>query len=110
MSWQSQFDARGPRWDGNAAAVAEEKRLQKLVEEQNRMNIPIKLSTCEPSVLEKLDQEMHALHEQERKLLQQLDQCSSAQEKVRIEDVIRLVRRAFGEVKSRYVQLRESRM
>jgi hypothetical protein len=44
MSWQSQFDARGPNWDGNAAAVKEEKRLQKLLEESRKKNV-------EPSIV-----------------------------------------------------------
>jgi|WetSurMetagenome_2_1015567.scaffolds.fasta_scaffold946821_1 hypothetical protein len=107
MSWQSQFDAKGPNWDGNAAAVNEEKRLQKLLEELRKKNVE---PSIDSSVLATLDREMEALNEKEKNLLHQLERCDSEQEKVRIENNILLVRKSFWEIKERYVTLRQSRI
>ena len=107
MSWQSKFDAKGPNWNGNAAAIKEEKRLQKLLEESNKRNVE---TSIDSSALVKLDREMEALHDKEKKLLHQLKQCDSEQEKVRIKSDILLVRESFLEIKGRYVKLRQSRI
>ena len=105
MSWQSTFDAKGPNWDGNAAAIEEEKRLQRLMEESKK-------NKGEPGIdqatLDDLNREMEALYKEEQKLLAHWDQCGNAQEKVRISNGIYLVRKQFAEIKERYVRLRQT--
>lgn len=110
MSWQSQFDGNGPTWHDQAAAVAEEKRLQEMLDESKEKNLPKKLGTCDPYALKELDLEMHALYQQEKQLLEELGRCISSPERVRIEGRISSVRNAFSEVKAKYVQLRESEL
>lgn len=105
MSWQSKFDAKGPNWIGNIAAIEEEKRLRKFMEElKNEKVEPI----TDPVILEKLDQEMKALHKEEQSLLHHLAQCESEQEKLRIHERIGFVRKLFFEIKERYVLLRQA--
>ena len=105
MSWQSRFDAKGPNWNGNAAVIAEEKRIRNFMEESKNGKVePI----IDPTVMEELDQKMTALYNEEQTLLHQLRQCEREQDKLHIRARIDLARKQFLEIKERYVQFRQA--
>ena len=100
MSWQSDFDAAGPKWEDHAAAMAEEKRLEKMMEEIKLRVAEQSNMTVDESVYDTLDQEMRKLHEYEQELMHSKKVASSEKEKSAIESHLSTVRSHFHELRN----------
>ena len=107
MSWQRDFDAAGPKWEGHAAAVAEEKRLQKMMEEIKLRAAEQSNMTIDESVYDNLDQEMRKLYEYEHELMRSKKIASSEAEKSAIEAHLLSVRSHFHELRIEYKKLKQ---
>ncbi len=103
MSWQSKFDASGPSWNGNAAAVAEENRRQKEMDDRRSAT---KSHTIDQSQLNELDQIMDEPFTKEKTLLINKKNCTSENDRMDIEKEINKTRKLFHETKSKYMKLR----
>lgn len=104
MSWQSKFDAGGPRWEGNAAAIAEEKRFEKMMEEL-RASRNTKRSV-DQTKLNELDDEMKRLYLIEKELVHVLENTLTEHQRKEIKSHISTLRKHFYEIKDEYVRLR----
>jgi len=110
MSWQRDFDATGPSWEGNAAAVATEKRLEKKMKEaqgkkwkenSTKRYIP-------QSIFDNLDEQMKKLYAEENEWLRLKKEAMTDDEKSQIQSHISTLRKRFWKLKDEYVQLKEN--
>jgi len=104
MSWQSKFDSSGPTWGGNAAAIAEEKRLEKMMEDLKVRSATS--SDIDQSLLDDLDAKMKQLHGREQELMKLLEDPSSINERAEIKSHISELRRHFYNIKGEYMRIR----
>ena len=106
MSWQSDFDSAGPKWAGSAAAVAEEKRLRKMMDEIKSRVAEQSKTMSDASVFENLDQEMVKLYEREQELVRFVESASSEEEINAIKSHLSKVRSHFHELRNEYKRLK----
>ncbi|MCA1784620.1 MAG: hypothetical protein LC657_01405 [Desulfobacteraceae bacterium] len=112
MSWQRDFDASGPTWESNAAAVAAEKRLEKkMKEEEEKKGQQKKPKSKVPQyVFDNLDEKMNQLQKEENELLQLhnlLDDITE-KEKNEINSDILNIRKQFNNLRDQYITLKKS--
>ena len=106
MSWQSDFDSTGPKWAGSAAAMAEEKRLRKMMDEIKSRVAKERNTMNDASVFENLDQEMGKLYEREQELVRSVKSASSEEDISAIKSHLSKVRSHFHELRNEYKRLK----
>ena len=107
MSWQSDFDSTGPKWEGSATAKAEEDRLRKMMDEIKSKVAKHNKTTINASVFEELDQEMTKLHQREHDLIQLCETASSEEEIGEINSHLSKVRAHFYQLKNDYIRFKQ---
>lgn len=108
MSWQSDFDATGPKWEGSAEAKAEEKQLRKMMDDVKARIANQGKSTIDPSVFEELDRKMVKLKQREKDLMQLLETASAEEEVAEITTHLATIRSLFQELLEDYRRLKRT--
>lgn len=108
MSWQRDFDANGPTWEGNAAFIRNEKRLQEMWDSINNANEEKATKIIDQSKLDDFENKMHKLYNKEKAINSKIDNCNDPilREELIIERS--KIRRLFHSIREEYVEFRKS--
>ncbi|MUJ27914.1 hypothetical protein GNP73_07970 [Aliivibrio fischeri] len=106
MSWQSDFDASGPRWEGNASQLRENERMQEHLE---KSKIKVKATKPNLELLQALDNQMKVLYLKEKSILTELESSMDKKNDVLLKELHEL-RKQFSIIKNKFLAEKAGRI